>query len=113
MQHCDPAPWPQHSLCPLIHKRHGHTAAHCQIYHLHQLLPLLRVDSVGSAVAANGQTVIQFTGSDGHVYAIEASPDLVNWARIGTNWPAGGVINFTNSSALGATAQFYRSALLQ
>ncbi len=78
-----------------------------------QLLPLLRVDSVGSVASANGETVILFTGSDGHVYAIEVSPDLVNWTSISTNWPAGDVINFTNPPALNGSAQFYRSILLQ
>jgi hypothetical protein len=77
-----------------------------------QLLPLLRADSVGSVASANGPTVIRFTGSDGHDYAIEASPDLVNWTRISTNWPTGDVISFTNSPTLGVGAQFYRSILL-
>ena len=78
-----------------------------------QLLPLLRADSVGSVASVSGRTVIRFTGSDGHVYAIEGSPDLVNWTRINTNWPAGGAVNFTNSPALNGMAQFYRSVLLQ
>jgi len=78
-----------------------------------QLLPLLRADSIGSVAFANGRSAIQFTGSDGHVYAIEVSPDLVHWTRISTNWPAGGVLNFTNSPALNGNAQFYRSVLLQ
>jgi hypothetical protein len=77
-----------------------------------QLLPLLRADSVGSAAVANGQTVIQFTGSDGHAYVIEVSPDLVNWTRISTNWPAGDIVNFTNLPALNGSAKFYRSVLL-
>jgi hypothetical protein len=78
-----------------------------------QLLSLLRMDSVGSVAAANGQAVVQFTGSDGHSYAIEFSPDLVNWTRISTNWPAGDVFNFTISPPLNATAQFYRSVMLK
>ena len=77
-----------------------------------QLLPLLRVDSVGSVAFANGQMVIQFSGSDGHAYAIEVSPNLANWTSISTNWPVGGVINFTISPAPDAPAQFYRSVLL-
>jgi len=77
-----------------------------------QLLPLLRADSVGSAAFTNGQTVIRFSGSDGHTYAIEVSTDLVNWTSINTNRPAGGVISFTISPAFNATAQFYRSILL-
>jgi hypothetical protein len=77
-----------------------------------QLLPLLRADSVGSVAFANDRMVVQFSGSDGHAYAIEVSPDLVNWTRISTNWPSGGVINFTPSPPPATTAQFYRSILL-
>jgi hypothetical protein len=78
-----------------------------------QLLPLLRADSVGSAASANGRPIIRFTGSDGHVYVIEASADLVNWTSISTNWPAGGVINFSNFLVPNDGAGFYRSILLQ
>ena len=78
-----------------------------------QLLPLLRVDSIGSVSSANGQTVIQFTGSDGHAYAIEVSPDLINWTSISTNWPVGGMIHFTISPPRNAAAQFYRSVMVE
>jgi hypothetical protein len=78
-----------------------------------QLLPLLRVDSVGAVTPTNGQMAIQFTGSDGHAYAIEVSQDLVNWTSISTNWPAGDVINFTNPPVFDGGAQFFRSVLLQ
>ncbi|HXR05215.1 MAG TPA: hypothetical protein VN836_10960, partial [Verrucomicrobiae bacterium] len=77
-----------------------------------QLLPLLRADSIGSAVSTNGQVVIQFTGCDGHNYAIEASPDLMDWTSIATNSPSNGTFNFTNSPAPNASSQFYRSVLL-
>jgi hypothetical protein len=77
-----------------------------------QLLSLLRADSIGSVVLANGQTAIQFTGSDGHAYAIEVSPDLLNWTIISTNCSMGDIINFTNLPPLNGSAQFYRSVLL-
>jgi hypothetical protein len=77
-----------------------------------QLLPLLRVDSVGSAAFANGQMIIRFSGFDGHAYGIEISTDLMNWTSISTNWPVGGVINFTIPPTFSASAQFYRSVLL-
>ena len=77
-----------------------------------QLLPLLRTDSLGSVMTANGQRVIQFTGYDGHDYALEFSTNLVNWTSISTNSPAGGVLNFTNEPAPGGNVQFYRSVLL-
>jgi hypothetical protein len=78
-----------------------------------QFLPLLRVDSVGSVASASGRPVIQFTGSDGHVYAIEASPDLLNWTSISTNWPVGGMINFSSCPTVNGSAEFYRSILLR
>lgn len=75
-----------------------------------QLLPLLRVDSIGSMAPANGQVIIQFTGDDNHVYAIQSSPNLVNWTTISTNCPVNGTVTFTNNA--GANAQFYRTILL-
>jgi hypothetical protein len=75
-------------------------------------LSLLRADSVGSVASASGLMTIQFTGSDGHTYAVEVSPDLVNWTRVSTNCPVGDAFNFTNSPALNGSAQFYRSVLL-
>jgi len=77
-----------------------------------QLLPLLRADSIGSFISANGQVVIQFTGYDGHSYAVEVSSNLANWTSIATNSPAGGVFNFTNPPALNSSPQFFRSVLL-
>jgi hypothetical protein len=77
-----------------------------------QLLPLLRTDSFGAAIATNGQTFVQFTGYDGHDYAIETSPDLVHWTAITTNCPVNGVFNFPIAPSMGGDQQFYRSALL-
>lgn len=77
-----------------------------------QLLPLLRADSIGSAAFANGRVVVQFTGYDGHNYAVEVSSNLVDWISITTNCPVGGVFSFTNSPTLNASPQFYRSILL-
>ena len=77
-----------------------------------QLLPLVRSDSVGSAVPANGQVVIQFSGYDGHAYAVQVSSDLVNWSAVGTNSPFGGTFSFATSPASSANPQFFRSVLL-
>lgn len=77
-----------------------------------QLLPLLRADSIGSVATATGPVVIQFTGYDGHDYAIEVSSNLADWTSIATNSPADGVFNFTNSPTPDANPQFYRSVLL-
>ena len=77
-----------------------------------QLLSLLRADSIGSVVTANGQMVFQFTGYDGHCYAVDVSSNLMDWTSISTNSPTGGVFNFTNSPTLNADQQYYRSVLL-
>lgn len=74
-----------------------------------QLLPLLRIDSIGSMTAANGQIVIQFTGDDNHAYAVQVSTNLVNWTTVSTNCPVNGVFTFTNS--VSANAEFYRTVL--
>jgi hypothetical protein len=78
-----------------------------------QLLSLVRADSIGSVAPANGQTVFQFTGYDGHSYAIEFSSDLVSWASVSTNNPANGILTFTNLPPVNASPQFFRSVLLQ
>ena len=78
-----------------------------------QLLSLLRTDSIGSIALMNSQPVVQFTGYDGHPYAIQVSSDLMNWMSISTNYPAGGVINSQVRECMNANQQFYRSVLLQ
>jgi hypothetical protein len=78
-----------------------------------QLLSLLRANSIGSVAPSNGQLYVQFTGYDGHAYAIEVSSDLINWVSISTNCPVNGMFGFTNSAAPNANQQFYRSVLLQ
>jgi hypothetical protein len=78
-----------------------------------QLLPLLRADSFGSIAPVNGQTIVQFTGYDGHTYAIEVSSDLINWTGISTNYPVNGTFDFTNLPPVRANQRFYRSMLLQ
>jgi len=75
-----------------------------------QLLPLLRVDSIGEIEPANGQLIMSFTGYDGHAYVIETSSNLVDWTAISTNSPLDGTLEITNSATSGQ--QFYRSVLL-
>ncbi len=75
-----------------------------------QLLRLLRTDSIGS-VSNNGQMLIQFTGDDGHVYAVQSSCDLMHWTSVSTNCPFGGTFTYTNTSTSGT--RFYRTILLQ
>jgi hypothetical protein len=76
-----------------------------------QLLPLLRVDSIGSIVPVSGQAVVQFTGDDNHIYAIQVSCDLKSWATISTNCPINGTFSITNTGA--AMRRFYRTFLVQ
>jgi hypothetical protein len=78
-----------------------------------QLLSLLRADSIGSIYLTNGQPLVQFTGYDGHSYAVQASSDFVNWSNISTNFPLNEIFTFSNSIPLNAKQQFYRSVLLQ
>jgi len=78
-----------------------------------QLLPLLRVDSIGTMTSTNGQLQVQFSGYDAHVYAIQLSPDLLNWTSISTNSPINGVINAAIPWVGNAPSQFYRTVLIQ
>jgi hypothetical protein len=75
-----------------------------------QLLPRLRADSFGSAVAGNGQAQVQFSGIDGCSYVVQESSNLVNWVNIGTNSPVDGVFSFNDMAGL--SVRFYRSVLL-
>lgn len=76
-----------------------------------QLLPLLRVDSIGSIVPASGQVVIQFTGDDNHAYAVQVSSNLLNWTNISTNCPVQGTFSVTN--AVTVCPRFYRTVFVQ
>jgi hypothetical protein len=77
-----------------------------------QLLPLLRVDAVGRLVSTNGQMQAQFTGYDGHAYALQVSPDLSSWTSVDTNSPTEGEVDFMLPEQNHA-AQFYRTLLIQ
>ena len=77
-----------------------------------QILSLLRPDSVGSIGWTNDQIQIQFTGFDGYLYAVEASPDLQSWAGVSTNSPTDGVFSFTDTINPDSGQKYYRSVLL-
>jgi hypothetical protein len=77
-----------------------------------ELLSLIRSDSIGSVVTTNNQMIVQFTGYDGHDYAVEVSTNMLDWTSIGTNSPAGGILNFSINPAPASAKQFYRSVLL-
>jgi hypothetical protein len=77
-----------------------------------QLLPLLRPDSVGTMIRANGGWNIQFSGSDGFAYALQTSTNLINWNFVSTNCPVQGRFSVPISPASNSRVQFYRSVLL-
>jgi hypothetical protein len=76
-----------------------------------KLLPLLRDDSFGALVQSNGQLAIQFTGNDYCSYLVQASPDLVHWVNVATNFPVCGSFGF-RTTPIGSSGQFYRSIRL-
>jgi hypothetical protein len=78
-----------------------------------QLLPRLRMDPWGTMVSANGQVQVEFSGYDGHDYAVQASPDLVSWTSVSTNSPVNGVFDFNLPAAGSPAAQFYRTVLVR
>jgi len=77
-----------------------------------QLLWLLRADSIGSIASTSGQIQVQFTGYDGHAYAVQISSDLIHWASVITNSPADGAFSFTITAPVNTGPQFYRSVLI-
>lgn len=78
-----------------------------------QLLPLLRVDSFGQIISTNGQMQVQFSGYDGHAYAIQVSTDLLNWTSVSTNSPVNGVFGMVVPAVGNTASQFYRTVLVQ
>ena len=76
-----------------------------------QLLPLLRADSFGKIIPADGQLEMSFSGYDGHTYAIEASTNFIDWVVISTNCASDGNFGITNSTT--SDRQFYRSVLVR
>jgi hypothetical protein len=76
-----------------------------------QLLPLLRIDAVVRMLSTNGQAELEFGGYDGFEYAVQASPDLVNWSDFSTNQTTLG----TSTVTLPPTTnnfQFFRTRLI-
>jgi hypothetical protein len=75
-----------------------------------QILPWLRIDSIGSVARINGALQLQFTGFDGYGYMIETSTNLVNWTTITTLYPTNGISNFTDASPP-SNRRYYRTEL--
>jgi hypothetical protein len=78
-----------------------------------QLLPRLRMDPWGTMISSNGQVLVEFSGYDGHAYAVQASPDLVNWTSVSTNSPVNGVFELSLPAVKSAPTQFYRTVLVR
>jgi hypothetical protein len=76
-----------------------------------QLLPLLRLDSVGSATLAGGALQIQFSGADGYACTVQTSSNLLNWTPVATNYPTNGSFTFPDTSSPGSPRRYYRSVL--
>jgi hypothetical protein len=78
-----------------------------------QLLPLLRVNSIGKMLSTNGQVQMQFSGYDDHAYAIQISLDLLHWTSVSTNSPTNGVFSAVIPAMGNPAPQFFRTVLIQ
>ena len=59
-----------------------------------------------------GGLQVQFTGSDGFAYNVQASSNLLDWTTISTNYPTNGVFAFPGESRPADSSRwFYRSVL--
>src|SRR5262249_52795773 len=59
----------------------------------------------------DGSVTIDFAGTAGATYQVQASTNLVDWVTIGTNTPSeGGFWSFTDSEAAHFPMRFYRAA---
>lgn len=77
-----------------------------------QLLPRLRNDLELTLVSAPTPSILRVSSYDGFPCVVEASSDLRHWQALGTNQPSDGVFWFTDDSAGGVDARFYRAFVL-
>lgn len=77
-----------------------------------QLLPRLRLDSIGALRFTNGGWRAQFSGNDGWDYALQTSTNLIDWRTLNTNQPVAGKFSFPLAPEIVLPKQFYRSQLL-
>jgi hypothetical protein len=57
----------------------------------------------------NGQTLLRLHGQNGSKFAIDASPNLVNWIALKTNLVTDGSFDYVDTSAPALTRRFYRA----
>ena len=77
-----------------------------------QLLPLLRMDSLGAILPNSGTWNLQFSAMDTYAYALQTSTDLIHWQIVSTNYPSQGIFTVPISPASDSQNHFYRSILL-
>ena len=76
-----------------------------------QLLPLLRPDSIGSLMSANGAWQLSFSGADGYHYVLQSSTNLTDWVSLGTNQPVQGAFSLPVGPGASFPGQFFRTLL--
>jgi hypothetical protein len=77
-----------------------------------QLLPLLRPDSVGQVINAQGGLHVHFSGIDGLAYGVQVSTNLFTWTTVSTNYPTNGYFEFVDTPLQKYPTRFCRSVLL-
>jgi hypothetical protein len=77
-----------------------------------QLLPRVRMDSLGTVAQSETGATVAFTGYDGFAYRVETSTNLINWRSISTNIPSNGVFRFAVSNGMSSVPQFYRTVVM-
>jgi hypothetical protein len=60
----------------------------------------------------NGQFLLRLSGPSGTRYAIEASPNLIQWASLKTNTITDGTFDFIDGGAASLATRFYRARLV-
>jgi len=77
-----------------------------------QLLPLLRPDSIGSLMSANGAWQLSFSGADGYLYVLQSSTNLTDWVSLGTNQTAQGAFSLPVGPGTSFPGEFFRTLLV-
>jgi hypothetical protein len=77
---------------------------------------LLHIVSAGyfasAALDTGGQLKLQFQGTEGRQYALEASTNLTDWLAISTNTIVGGTISLVETNVYAFEQRFYRARLV-